>query len=124
MNDSIKRNVILVIVLFILTITCLDYFYRKNENSKMTIKVVGKVYDFHMDAGLHEYYMFKYFYNYRIYNEYELIEDEFDKNLIGKCFEVKLNPKNPKKSKLILTKESNCKLYDASRKNPDGALYE
>ncbi|MEM0578679.1 hypothetical protein [Flavobacterium polysaccharolyticum] len=112
MNEFIKKNVLLVIIIIIIVILkCFDFYYRQNENSKMTVKVIGKVYDYHMDAGLDEYYMFKYFYSNKIYNEYEPENNKIDKSLIGRCFEVSVNPDHPSKSKLNLRKELDCSLY-------------
>lgn len=115
MNGFIKRNVFLVIIIItIIILKCLDFYYRQNENSKMTVKVIGKVYDYHMDAGLDEYYMFKYFYKNKIYNEYEYENKSIDKSLVGRCFEVSVNPDYPSKSKLNLEKELDCSLYTPS----------
>ena len=112
----IKKNIKLIIVVVVLMLICFDYYYSKNEKAKMTFATIGKVYNYKMDAGLDEYYTFKFYYHKNLYHFDEYISDgDVDHNLIGTCFEVIFNPKNPKKCKLNLNKPLDCKLYDKSR---------
>jgi hypothetical protein len=124
MKKFIKRNLFFSVIIFTLLLQCLIFFYSKNEDAKMTFTTIGKVYNYTMDAGLDEYYVFKFYYNKNLYHSDEYICDgDLDHNLIGTCFEVVFNSKNPKKCKLNLNKPLDCALYDKSREENNPPVF-
>lgn len=72
--------------------------------------VSGKIFKYNITTGLSIYYNYRYHYNGKVFNDYMLI-DELDTGLVGRCYEVLLDPDDPENSKLNLNKEIDCRIY-------------
>ena len=103
----------------LIVLICWISYNKKIEDSKLVVSGIGKVYSYTYSESLEEYYDYKYFYMDKLYKSSEPV-DEVDLSLIGKCFEVLINPDDPGKSKLNLDKEIDCSLYTPSWKRPSG----
>lgn len=110
-NKMIKffKEKFLPIAIIIVLIYWINY-NKKMEDSKLIVSGIGKVYNYTYSASSDRYYDYKYFYKDKLYKSSEPV-DEINFSLIGKCFEVLINPDDPDKSKLNLEKELDCSIY-------------
>ena len=83
------------------------YFVDKHENSKPKISIYCKVIDYKISANIQTYYIYRFNYKDKFYKSTKLTS-ELNKEIIGKCFVVYIDPNDPDNSDLDLDKEINC----------------
>lgn len=110
MSSDLKRMLLLIVLLggiYYAHIVIQKYY---NKDVHCTTSVNGKILDYTTTTGLSVYYNYRYHYNGKVFNDQMMI-DELDTGLVGRCYEVRLDPKDPDNSKLNLDKEIDCKIY-------------
>ena len=105
-----KKKEILIPFIIITSLIILLHFSKKHEDAKYKLSINGKIFNAKTNGNLDRYYDYKFFYKKKIYKDIIFV-DKLDERLIGSCFEVLINPDNPKESRLNLKKELNCSSF-------------
>ena len=113
MITNIKKNIFPIVFFGILIF--LLYLGKKHDETIFRIKITGKISKSEINGNLDRYYEYKYFYKKKLYKDVSADVDELNSQLIGRCFEVKINPENPSDSKIDLEKELDCSFYYENR---------
>lgn len=103
-----KEKIYPILVFGIILI--LMYFISRYENSKPKITIYGKITDSKVAANIQTFYVYKFHYKNKFYNKSKYITN-VDKNKIGRCFVVYIDPNDPDNSDLDLSREVNCEYF-------------
>ena len=85
----------------------------KYNDPRLETIVYGRIFKYKVTTNLDYYYNYTYHYNDKLFYDYKKI-DKIDGYMVGKCFEVFIDPTNPSHSKMNLNKEIDCELYYVS----------
>jgi hypothetical protein len=101
-----KNDIFVIIIIFFLVVS---YFFLKEKDDFLKEKrLLGKIVDNKVFNKCEYYLVYKYSFKNKTYKGYKKSNSKSN-FLIGECFEVIIDETNPKKSKLNLNKQQNCK---------------